>query len=518
MLLSIENLICDSSIIKLQETKPLEVIGYSNLKVIREKGKYEFLTKIVFKYDEETITTPLLQPEVLSFFPLKSKLYQGKIITNAYEIREIEINFNKIEYSKFKYLKDINIKSILSNKFEFNPYTFYTFYENIYIPTLLIGQYFYFPNTNIRRLFANNDIYSLIHQIDCKDGNIIFKNNVKFNEITAIITYLFQCNNKFSKMYSQMYKYNIFTPLQKAEQENNYLQYLPTFFKFPEFNDKYKLLIRGEEIDGYFIVYEILNFDFTQITNLEELKVSYKGKKQIKTFKTHSISSKIPKNRKNFSQTEEYNTDYLKNNLSLLEIDSEIMKKNLKVKKDKPISYNEYFSNFNNSYENIYNDGITLGSHENKNSKYGKTSLSIEKTNLDKIVKELEKYFNNDITIIEKVNNGKDYNYAYFNLKLNNDNIRECLLIRLNRDNTAWFILSTNNPPLFYKALAYHLLQIKDNKSEKYKNNNEFSREILKKYGICFHTSLKNSAKSFEAWINRLINKLYDWKHCKGIK
>jgi hypothetical protein len=514
MLLNLEKLTCSPFIVNLQKTKELEVKGYTNLEVIKEKGKKEFLSRIIFEYDDETIVTPLLQPEILSFFPLKSKLYQGKITFHSDEIKEIELNFSKLKYEKFKNLIDENAQAILADTFEFNPYIFYAFDNNVYIPVFTIAQYFYFPNTHIRRLFFKNDIYSLVHNIDCKTGNIIFKQNVKFNDITAIIAYLFKCNEKFSKLYSNMYKYNILTPLQRAEQNNEPLRFLPTLFKFPDLKGNYKLLVRGEKIDNYFIVYEILNFDFTQIVDLEELKVSYKGKKQVRTFKTHSVSSKIPKNKKNLSQIEEYNKDYLETNLSLLEIDSEIIKNNLKVKKIKPLSFKEYFSSFDVLHENIKNDGITLSSYGNKESAYGKSNLSIEKADLEKIIKELKKQL--PIKIIKKEVK-TDYSYIYFSLTFKSGYVREHLLIKLNRPDTAWYILSSDNLPLAYKPLSYHLLQIKDGRSEKYKNNNEFTRDILKKYGVCFHKSLKNSAESFESWMNRLINRLFDWKNCKGI-
>jgi len=517
MLLNLEKLTCSPSLVKLQKEKPLEVKGYSNLEVVKGKSKEEFLFRIIFEINDSdsTFATPLLQPEILTFFPLKSKLYKGNIVERLGIIKEIEINFSKVKYEKFKNLNDINVQSILADKFEFNPYTFYGFYEKIYIPSYVIGQYFYFPNTSTRRLFRSNNINSLVHKVDCQNGNIIFKQNVKFNEITAIIVYLFQCNKEFSEIFSHMYKYNIMKPLQKSKLEKRILKYLPTLFKFPNYQNKYKLLVRGEKVDDYFIVYEILNFDFTQIVNLDELKVSYKGKKQIKVFKTHLIASKFSKNRKNFSQIDEYNKDYLETNLSLLEIDSEIVKRNLKVKKNKPIEYNEYFSYFDKFYKSVENEGITLGTHGNKQSKYRKLNISIEKTDLNKIIKKLETELN---IYVMRVVNKKDYVYICFKLTFNTGYSRDYLLIKLNRPNTAWYILSTDNPPIADEILAHHLIQIKNGKSEKYKNNNDFAKQILNSYQVCFHKSLKSNAESFESWINRLINRLFDWKNCKGSK
>jgi len=274
-------------------------------------------------------------------------------------------------------------------------------------------------------------------------------------------------------------------------------------------------LVRGEQIDDYFVVYEILNFDFTQVVDFDELRVSYKGKKQIKVFKTHSIATKVPKNRKNLSHIEEYNKDYFETNLSLLEIDSEVIKRNLRVKKTEPLEYNEYFSAFEKFYENVESKGLTLGSSGNKKSGYVKTNLSIEKTDLNEIIKSLEKEL--DIHVVRIVSK-RDYTYVCFELVFNTGYSRQYLLIKLNRSNTAWYILSTDNFPLADEILAYNLLQIKDGKSKKYKNNNDFAKDILHNYQVCFHKSLKSNAENFGSWINRLINRLFDWRNCKGIK
>ena len=288
------------------------------------------------------------------------------------------------------------------------------------------------------------------------------------------------------------------------------MKYSTTQFQLPKLG-KQKITVRGIERNGYFIVYEILNFDFSTIIDIDEIKVSYKGKKQVKIFKTNSFTTKVPTNKSNISQEESYGK-YLETNLELLEIDSEIVKKTLKVKKVEPITFQEYFSAVDKFYESAKNNGLTLGNFKDNNSKFTKSSINVESRSLYDIRKKLEQLL--DITIL-KVENGIDYSYLYFSL---NDTQREYLLIKLKRENTAWYLLSTSNPPLATDILAYHLLNIKDNLNHKYKNNNDFSRDIFDRYGVCFHKSLKGVAENFAEWINRLVNRIYDWNKCKGVK
>ena len=202
MLLNIEKLLISPTIIELQKKEELTVKGYTNLEV---KGdKREFLIRIIFSDNKDnTHATPLIQPEILTFFPLKSKLHNGKVFSNVGEIKEIEIDFNEVKYHKFKEIKDVNLKSISANEFEFNLYTYYGIYKNICIPSLVIGNYFYFQNTAIRRIFRSNSIDAIIHLVDCQNGNIVLKNNVKYNDITAIFTYLFHCNKNISSVFKK---------------------------------------------------------------------------------------------------------------------------------------------------------------------------------------------------------------------------------------------------------------------------------------------------------------------------
>ena len=503
MLLNIEKLLISPTIIELQKKEELIVKGYANLGV---KGdKKEFLTRIIFSDNKDnTYVTPLIQPEILTFFPLKSKLYNGKVFPNTGEIKEIEIDFNEVKYNKFKKIEDVYLKSILANEFEFNLYTYYGIYKNVCIPSLVIGNYFYFQTTAIRRIFRNNSIDTITHLVDCQNGDVVLKNNVKYNDITAIFTYLFHCNNNISSAFRGAYNFNIDYTIQNEK------KYSDTKFQFPKLG-KQKITVRGIERDGYFIVYEILNFDFSTIIDIDEIRVSYKGKQQVKVFKTNSFTTKVPTNKSNISQENSYGK-YLETNLELLEIDSEVVKNTLKVRKVEPITFQEYFSAVNKFYENSKNNGLTLGNFKDNSSKFAKSALSIESKSLYDIRKKLEQLLD---AIILKTENSIDYSYLYFSL---DDVQREYLLIKLKRENTAWYLLSTNNPPLATDILAYHLLNIKDNPNHKYKNNNEFSRDIFEKYGVCFHKSLKGVAENFDEWINRLVNRIYDWNECKGIK
>ena len=73
----------------------------------------------------------------------------------------------------------------------------------------------------------------------------------------------------------------------------------------------------------------------------------------------------------------------------------------------------EYFSAFEKFYENVESKGLTLGSSGNKKSGYVKTNLSIEKTDLNEIIKSLEKEL--DIHVVRIVSK-RDYTYDSFEI------------------------------------------------------------------------------------------------------
>jgi len=286
---------------------PLLVKGYSNFKIYPDKK--ELLLKAGLE-DIETknlYSTQYFQPEFLNLFPLRSVIHQGKIVKFEGDIKEIEINFNETKYKKIKNIENPNLIKLINNLFYFNENSCFAKYHNIIIPSHVIGQYFYFSNTNVRRLFRKEHIETLAYEVDCKKGHIIFKRNIKNENITAIFAYLFECNKYFSDAFTASYTIHIKNPLEKE------LQYSNICFQFPKMDKKLKLTIRGKQFDNIFVVYEILNFDFRQVINLEKLEVSYIGNKKIlngKTLKTNVIASKIPANKSNISHLEGYSKEY----------------------------------------------------------------------------------------------------------------------------------------------------------------------------------------------------------------
>ena len=500
--LDLSIILADRKIKVIQEKNPLLITGYGNIEV--KKNYKDYLLRINF---EDDVTSDRVQPETAKVFPLMSRIYKGKIVDKVGEIKEIEIEPRELKYNKIKYL-DSEDKIRIHEKLDFGQYSYFGISDNLIIPSLIIGTFFYFPNTPIRRLFFHQDVTKLVYteSCDCKKGRIELKNNVKYDEHTVTLLYLFLCNRYFTTLFKNIYENNV--------HNNNYLEipkYLISLFKFP-FPERFKALVRGEEVDGKFIVYEIIDIDFSSFVFVPEINASYKGRNILRLGTNNRwIEKKVPKNLKNVSHFESYSKKFLETYYQLFEIDSHTLINKLKVKKTDPISSIDIFTVVNNYYKRTDNQGISLSQDENGLSMFGKGSVAVTQNDFSWVVETLKKEL--EIEDIEVVTNDKDYSYFHFYLQ---ELDREYMIIKLKRPQTAWYVLSTANPPLQAKHLAYHLVQIADKSSDRYKNNNDFGRKILRNYGVCFHQSQKVHAKSERDWIDRLIRKLFVFNNCKG--
>jgi len=500
--LDLSIILADRKIKVIQEKNPLLITGYGNIEV--EKNYKDYLLRINF---EDDVTSDRVQPETAKVFPLMSKIYKGKIVDRVGEIREIEIDPRGLKYNKIKYLNSED-KIRIHEKLDFGQYSYFGISNDLIIPSLIIGTFFYFPNTPIRRLFFHQDVTKLVYieSCDCKKGRVELKNNVKYDEHTVTLLYLFLCNRYFTTLFKNIYESNV--------HNDNYSEttkYLISLFKFP-FPKKFKALVRGEEIDGKFIVYEIIDIDFSPFVFVSEINASYKGRNILRLGINRWIEKKVPKNLKSVSHIEAYSKQLLETYYQLFEVDSQTLINKLKVKKTEPISSIDIFTVVNNYYKRTDNQGVSLSQDESGFSMFGKGSVAVTQNDFSWVVETLKKEL--EIEDIEVVTNNKDYSYFHFYLQ---ELGREYMILKLKRPQTAWYILSTANPPLQAKHLAYHLVQIADKRSDRYKNNNDFGIKILRNYGVCFHQSQRVQAKSERDWIDRLIGKLFVFNRCKGM-
>jgi hypothetical protein len=492
---------------------PLLVKGYSNFRIF--KNKKEFLLKVGLENKEikEIYATDNLQPEFLSLFPLRSVIHKGKIEKFEDSVKEIILNFSKINYKKFKDINNSGLKDLINNLFYFNDETYFAKYKNIVIPSLIIGQYFYFPNTNVRRLFRKEHIDTLAYEVDCNNGHIIFKRNVKNEDITAIFAYLFECNQYFSDAFKNAFYINIDYPLKE-----NLKLYSPTLFKFPKIDKELKLVVRGEEFTNVFIVYEILNFDFRQVIDLEKLEVSYLGNKPLEKrfLKTKTIASKIPANTKNISQVESYSKKFEE---AVFESSEFLINKEnqIKVEKVEPKKFNISNSQTKIIKEKEENKGISFGNYENNKSNFASGNIGISKSDICSVLKEfIERSFN--ISIYE-CKNLKEYTYLHFALIFRDGSYREYLITKLNVPNSATYLFSSPKSIFFFKYIPNELFKIlSKGKSEYADSLDGYSRYLMENWGICFHISLKKKEnETIESWLGRLKEKIKNYTDCKGI-
>ena len=491
---------------------PLLVKGYSNFKIYPDKK--ELLLKAGLE-DIETknlYSTQYFQPEFLNLFPLRSVIHQGKIVKFEGNIKEIEINFNETKYKKIKNIENPNIIKLINNLFYFNENSCFAKYHNIIVPSHVIGQYFYFPNTNVRRLFRKEHIDALAYEVDCKKGHIIFKRNIKNENITAIFAYLFECNKYFSDAFTASYTIHIKNPLEKE------LQYSNICFQFPKMDKKLKLTVRGEQFDNIFVVYEILNFDFRQVIDLEKLEVSYIGNKKIpnsRTLKTNVIASKIPANKSNISHLEGYSKEYEE---TIFESSEFVINKEnqIKVEKVSPKKFNETFSSNKVIREKADNKGITFSNFEDNKSDFGRGNVGIGKSDICSTLKEfIEKNFNISFYDCKNLEN---YAYFHFALIFKDNSHREYLITKLNIPNSATYVFSSPKPIYFFKYIPNELFKIlSEGKGEYADSLDGYSRYLIENWGICFHTSLKKKEnETIDNWLERLKEKIKNYTECKG--
>jgi len=491
---------------------PLLVKGYSNFRIFKDKKEFLLKVGLENKETKETYATDNLQPEFLSLFPLRSVIHKGKIENFEGSVKEIILNFNKVKYKKFKDIDNSDLKDLINKLFYFNNETYFAKYKNIVIPSLIIGQYFYFPNTNVRRLFRKEHIDALAYEVDCKKGHIEFKRGVKNEDITAIFAYLFECDKSFSDAFKDTYQININYSL-----ENDF-NFSPTLFKFPQIDKELKLVVRGEEFNNVFIVYEILNFDFRQVIDLEKLEVSYLGNKPLEKrfLKTKTIASKVPANTKNISQVESYSKKFEE---AIFESSEFLINKEnqIKVEKVEPKKFNISNSQTKTIKEKEENKGISFGNYEDNKSGFASGNIGISKSDICSTLKDfIEKNFT---ILVYDCKNQENYAYFHFALIFKDGSHREYLITKLNIHNSATYVFSSPEPVNFFKYIPNELFRIMSEGKGKYANSlDEYSKYLMENWGICFHTSLKKKEnETIESWLERLKEKIKNYTDCKGI-
>ncbi|WP_456480105.1 hypothetical protein [Nautilia sp.] len=492
---------------------PLLVKGYSNFKIFKDKKEFLLKVGLENKETKEIFATDNLQPEFLSLFPLRSVIHKGKIEKFEGSVKEIILNFDKVKYKKFKDIDNSDLKDLINKLFYFNNETYFAKYKNIVIPSLIIGQYFYFPNTNVRRLFRKEHIDALAYEVNCNSGHIVFKRNVKNEDITAIFAYLFECNEYFAESFSNAFSINIDYPLKE-----NLELYSPTLFKFPQIDKELKLVVRGEKFNNVFIVYEILNFDFRQVIDLEKLEVSYLGNKPLEKrfLKTKTIASKIPANKKNISQIESYSKKFEE---AIFESSEFLINKEnqIKIEKVEPKKFNISNSQTKTIKEKEENKGISFGNYEDNKSGFANGNIGISKSDICSTLKDfIEKNFT---ILIYDCKNQENYAYFHFALIFKDGSHREYLITKLNIHNSATYVFSSSEPVNFFKYIPNELFRIMSEGKGKYANSlDEYSKYLMENFGICFHTSLKKKEQeTIENWLKRLGKKLIEYNKCKGI-
>ncbi|BCD59435.1 MULTISPECIES: hypothetical protein [unclassified Nitratiruptor] len=502
----------NEAVADMQNNRPLIVMGNSPFKIyIKGKYKSQVLTNIVF-YDEKYDTKRYarnIQLETLNIFQPNSVLYKGNL-TYYGEMKNFAIDLemaNKEAYRFDSLDKDLQmkiLKTLAASKWDY-----FRIIESenikIIIPAYSIGNFFYYPNSYIKRaFFAQSMAETLVNEglSECEEGAICFAYGVKFTKINVILSYFYHCDPRASAYFYNAFSYFMKEPVKKYYEnglrstESDYILQNPKF-AFPLVSRKENVtdvLFRGAYLDEKtFLVYEIVDVDFKSLLGKEKLIGFYEGKKKAKTVTTSGFSHGKA-DTKSISNTAPYNFKFERGDKAFAERGKESIDE-LIVEKGKAVCRGEalYRIPVKQSFE--VSEGISLGEVRDPNSRYAKGR--IYKLSFD--FKEAMRLLERRLGISGKLIDEREfYGFLFW------WNRRNYFVLELKNFNAQTYLFSSNRG-IEFKKVANEILSIR--KMETGKNLKEYRKE-LQGLGIHFHTPQKHTGESLEKWVERLIGKI----------
>jgi hypothetical protein len=218
-IISIINNGSNDFIIKMQQKYPLKIVGFSNVKY-DERGALKFSIYFYCKEcKQEILMAHNIDPAFMNHFKIGSILFKDKIIESEKLFPLIfEINFDKTEAIPFRgfnfdtqyFFFRTDYGLLIKNAYNYfeNTYITKTTYKdiNIYIPTFLIGKYFYFPNSRIKEAFQYQNMEQLYYPVysNCDEKKFVLKTRTGQHNDTIKLICLYHCNEYARNMFYKL--------------------------------------------------------------------------------------------------------------------------------------------------------------------------------------------------------------------------------------------------------------------------------------------------------------------------
>jgi len=500
----------------LEINEPLLVVNYSPLKIsVEGETLKDVLIDIYFQTEDKRIFKAYdLQLETTSIFPLNSVFFKNTIESLGTD-EIFPLNPEKIKYDQWRYLNLPNsiknsIKNLLLIEHDQEYFGVYKYQDKIIIfPSSIIGSFFYFPNSAIRRAFFKQDIYVVLHKklSDCKTGHLCLKNNVKFNEKTVALSYLYLC-----KRFSQSYFYHAFSFFIKEKVKKIISSKRKKDISFPKFkfpvNVDFNIIFRGKWIsEKYFLALEIRDVDFGNIFNINNLSYSYKQKGRqiegnVKFTKMYegSRSSTI-------SHTKPFNPNLKEKDINVnIKTHQENFVNRLNIFKEEPIDSKELRNKSISSREKFENyKGNSLSEQVNKSSEFSKGNILKIEFKFLEIIEKLKRKLklNSELCFFKDTSDCYSFSFKYKG--------RNYLLLELKKYQASSLLFSSKEK-IDENYIIFNVILMKKKGKSSYKT---FGEELYN-HNICFHIPQKHAGKSIDDWIDRLVKKVNEPHICKG--
>ncbi len=502
----------NGNIADMQNNRPLVVIGNSPFKIYL-KGPYksQVLTDIVF-YDEKYDTRRYARNvhlETLNIFQPNSVLYKGNLTLYG-EYRSIAVDFEKANEKAYRIGSlDEDLRTKISNTLVVSDWDYVRIVESggikTIIPAYAIGNFFYYPNSYIKRaFFAQSMEETLVEKglSDCREGAICFAYGVKFTKINVVLSYLYHCDSRASVYFYNAFSYFMKEPVKKffdkalRTTERDYVLQSPGF-AFPLVSGREnvaEVLFRGTYLDEKtFLVYEIADVDFKSLLGKERLIGFYEGKKKSKTVSMSGFSQGKA-DTENISHTAPHSFKFEQGDKAFAEKGRESID-DLIVEKGKAVCRGEALYRIPVKKSFKASEGVSLSDVKDPNSRYAKGR--IYKLSFD--FKEAMKLLERRLGIKGKFENFPDF-FGFLFWR----NGRNYFVLELKSVEAQTYLFSAKKP-IEYETLANETVLARKGKIGKTLNSLE--KEVEKK-GIRFHTPQKHTGESLEKWVERLSKKL----------
>lgn len=502
----------NGNVADMQNNRPLIVIGNSPFKIYL-KGPYksQVLTDIVF-YDEKYDTRRYARNvhlETLNIFQPNSVLYKGNLTLYG-EYRSIAVDFEKANEKAYRVgFWDEELRTKISNALAVSDWDYVRIIESggikTIIPAYAIGNFFYYPNSYIKRaFFAQSMEETLVEKglSDCREGAICFAYGVKFTKINVVLSYLYYCDPRASAYFYNAFSYFMKDPVKKFfdkglwTTERDYVLQSPGF-AFPLVSGKEnvtEVLFRGTYLDEKtFLVYEIADVNFKSLLGRENLMGFYEGKKKSKTVSISGFSQGKA-DTENISHTAPHSFKFERVDKAFTEqgrksIDELIIEKGKAVCRGEAL----YRVPVKQSFE--ASEGISLGDVKDPNSRYAKGRIYKLSFDFEEAMRLLERR----LGIKGKFESVSDF-FGFLFWR----NGRNYFVLELKSVEAQTYLFSAKTP-IVYKALAEEVVAVRKEKTGK--TLSLLKKEVERK-GIRFHTPQKHTGESLEKWVERLIGKI----------